>query len=195
MPCLNVNSTMKPIWRAAEILAWVAFFAFAAALLALRYWLLPEVERHREEIVAAVARAVGQPVRIGAVEAGWNGLRPRISLSDVRIYDAEGREVLVLPSVENIVSWRSLLYRELRLHALVIDGPRLIVRRDAAGALYVAGLKLADQPGDRAFTDWVLGQEAIVIRHAQIEWRDEKRAAPPLALATPDLRRRSAAQH
>jgi uncharacterized protein (TIGR02099 family) len=191
MICLNVNSTMKRIWRAAEILAWTAFFAFAAAVLALRYWLLPEVERHREEIVAAVARALGQPVRIGGVEAGWNGLRPQISLSDVRIDDAEGREVLVLPSVENIVSWRSLLYRELRLRALVIDHPRLIVRRDAAGALYVAGLKLADQPGEHAFTDWVLGQEEIMIRNAEIEWRDEKRAAPPLALAALNLRLRN----
>jgi len=184
---------MKRIWRAAEILAWGAFFAFAAAVLALRYWLLPEVERHREEIVAAVARSVGQPVRIGAIEAGWFGLRPHISLSDVRIYDAEGREALVLPSVENIVSWRSLLQRKLRLHALIIDGPRLTVRRDAAGALYVAGLKLADHPDDRAFTDWVLGQEEIVIRNAEIEWRDEKRAAPPLALAALNLRLRNSA--
>ena len=49
----------------------------------------------------------------------------------------------MLPSIENVVAWRSLLHGELRLHRLVIDGPRLGVRRDAAGDLYVAGLKVA----------------------------------------------------
>src|SRR5713101_2545601 len=94
--------------RILEMLAWATFFAFAAAVLGLRY-----------------------------------GLRPQINLSDVRIYDAEGREALVLPAVENILSWRSLAHGQLRLHALRIEGPRLAVRRDSAGVLYVAGMKLS----------------------------------------------------
>ena len=191
MASLNVNSTMKRIWRVAEVLAWTAFFAFAVLLLAVRFWILPKVEQHRDEIAAAAARVIGQPVKIGTIEAGWLGLRPQISLSDVRIFDAQGREALVLPSVENVISWRSLLHGELRLRTLVIDGPRLEVRRDADGAIYVAGLKLGGQAEGQGFTDWVLGQEEIVIRNAEIEWRDEKRGAPPLALAALNLRLRN----
>jgi len=125
---------MKPLWRAIEALAWIAFFVFATLVLALRFWLLPDIERYRGDIVAAIERSVGLPIKIGGIEAGWLGLHPRISLSDVHLYDHQGREVLVLPSIRNVVSWRSLLYGQIRLHSLAVDGPRLDVRRDADGA-------------------------------------------------------------
>src|SRR5438132_1499356 len=186
---------MKPLWRAIEALAWIAFFVFATLVLALRFWLLPDIERYRGDIVAAIERSVGLPIKVGGIEAGWLGLHPRISLSDVHLYDHQGREVLVLPSIRNVVSWRSLLYGQIRLHSLAVDGPRLDVRRDADGALYVAGMKLAAD-GERHFADWLLGQEEIVISNAEIEWRDEKRATPPLALSALNLRlRNSGDQH
>src|ERR1043165_3201225 len=194
MAGLNVNSTMKRIWRAVEVAAWTAFFGFAVMLLGLRFWVLPKVAEHREQIAAIAARTIGQPVKIGAIDAGWYGLRPQINLSDVRILDAEGREALVLPSIENILSWRSLAHGRLRLHALRIDGPKLAVRRDAAGAFYVAGIKLAVGEGDTSFSDWLLGQETIEIRNAEVEWLDEKRAAPLLKLADINLRLTSEGQ-
>src|SRR5437762_1901414 len=144
---------MKRLWRTLEVLAWATFFTLAAAMLVLRYGLLPQIERYRPEIVARVAAIVGQPVKIGRIEAEWLGLRPQINLSDVRIYDAEGREALVLPSVENILSWRSLAHGRLRLHALRIEGPRLAVRRDGAGAYYVAGMKLSPSGAELGYTD------------------------------------------
>ena len=60
---------------------------------------------------------------------------PHIRLTDVRIHDAQGREALVLPSVENVLAWRSLLHADLVLHSLVIEGPRLAVRRDPVGVV------------------------------------------------------------
>src|SRR5687767_4054050 len=181
---------MKRLLRATEILAWTAFFAFAALVLALRYWVLPDIERYREHIVAAMSRGIGLPVRVGRIEAGWLGLRPQITLSDVRIHDAQGREALVLPSVHNVIAWRSLLHGGLRLHQLAIDGLRLGVRRDAAGDLYVAGTRLArgGSGGGPGFGGWLLGQGEIVVRNAEIEWHDEMRGAPPLALSALDLR-------
>ena len=177
---------MKRLWRTLEVIAWATFFSVAAAVLVLRYGLLPQAERLRPEIVARVAATVGRPVTIGRIEAEWLGLRPQINLSDVRIFDAEGREALVLPSVENILSWRSLAHGRLRLHALRIEGPKLSMGRDASGAFYVAGIKLAvglnGGPGDTSFSDWLLGQEAIEIRNAQIDWLDEKRGALPVRL-------------
>ncbi len=155
-------------------------------MLALRFWVLPDIERYREDIVAAASRGLGMQVRIGAIEAGWMGLRPRVSLSDVRIYDAQGREALVLPAVDNVIAWRSLLHAELRLHTVVIDSPRLAVRRDAAGAFYVAGIKLGGSGGENA-AGGLLDLGEIVVRNAEIEWRDEQRGAPPLVLWGLDL--------
>lgn len=188
---------MKRALRAVEVLAWATFFACAATVLAVRFWLLPDIERYRDDIVAAVTRTVGQPVRIARIEAGWLGLNPQVTLYDVRILDAQGRDALVLPVVENAIGWRSILFGELRLHSLAIEGPRLSVRRDAAGDITVAGMRVAGgaRPGvgrgDGAFVDWVLAQPEIVIRNAEIEWHDEKRAAPPLLLSSLNLRLRN----
>ena len=115
----NVNSTMKRLWRVTEVLAWTAFFAFAALVLVLRFWVLPDIERYRGEIVSGVSAALGLQVKIGAIDAGWDGLRPQIGFTDVRILDREGREALVLPRVENVIGWRSLLRRELTRYRAV----------------------------------------------------------------------------
>jgi len=166
---------------------------FAALVLALRFWVLPDIERYRPDIVAAATQALGAPVRIGKMEAGWLGLRPQVNLYDVRIQDAQGRDALVLPVIENVVAWRSLLAGGLRLHSVAIEGLRLGVRRDATGALYVAGIKVSGAGGaDSGAADWVLAQSEIVVRDAEIEWLDEKRGAPPLALSAVNFRLRNA---
>ena len=181
----------SPGLRSLELLAWAAFFAFATAFLAMRYWLLPNVERYREDIVAAVSQEIGLKVTIGGIEADWRGMLPQLLLADVRVYDRDGHEALVLPVVENVVSWSSLLYGELRLHSLAVDGPKLTLRRDPQGAIYIAGIKLAEMQGEDKLADWILGQREIEIRNAEIDWVDEQRGAPPLALSQLQLRLRN----
>jgi uncharacterized protein (TIGR02099 family) len=183
---------MKRVGRAVEVLAWALFFALAALVLAVRFWLLPDIERYRGEIVGAVSAAIGQPVRIGGLSAGWYGLNPHIQLRDVRIFDRAGREVLTLPAIDNQLAWSSLLQGRLKVHSLAIENLRLQVRRDAEGALYVAGMKLGE--GDARFVRWALAQDEIVLRDAEIEWHDELRGAPPLALAAVNLRLRNSGE-
>jgi uncharacterized protein (TIGR02099 family) len=182
--------------RALEALAWTVFFAFAAVFLALRFWLLPQVENYRVEVEAALTRAAGLQVRIGGLRADWDGLRPRLAVSDLRVLDREGREALVLPAVEPVVAWSTLLAGELRLHSLAIEGPRLTVRRDARGAIHVAGVTLEAMPaagatGNGRLAGWILEQREIVVRNAEIDWVDELRGAPPLALRALQLRLRN----
>ena len=182
------RTPLRNVLRALEILAWAAFFAFATVFLALRYWLLPNVEQYRADIVAAISRSIGLPVKLGALATDWQGLRPRLSISDVRVYDAGGREALVLPVVENVVAWRSLIARDLRLHSFVIEGPKLAVRRDAKGELFVAGIRISGARADGKLTDWILSQREIVVRDAEVEWIDESRAAPVLKLSALNFR-------
>ena len=195
MQSAKQRSAAGTLLRVLEILAWTAFFAFAAVFLLLRFWLLPQVESYQGHVVAALTRAVGLPVTIGTLRADWDGLHPRLAVSDLRIYDRDGREALVLPSVEPVVGWASLLARDLRLYSLTIDGPRLTVRRGADGVLSVAGISLGARAGsgsgDGRLTDWILGQREIIIRNAEIEWVDELRAAPPLALRSLQFRLRN----
>ena len=185
---LSRSVVRRRVALALEGLAWAALFGLLAALLVLRYWALPNIERWSPEIVAAISRGVGQKVTVGSIEADWPGLRPRIELSDVRLHDREGREALVLPTVTAVLSWRSLIFRDLRMRSFSIEAPRLAVRRDAAGAIHVAGIRLSREPGEGRLTDWLLGQNEILVRDAEIEWTDELRGAPPLALRSLEFR-------
>jgi uncharacterized protein (TIGR02099 family) len=178
----------RQLLRVLEVLAWAAFLAFALILLSLRYWILPRAENYREDLVHAISASIGLPVKIGAIATDWQGLRPKLSIADVRIYDRDGREALVLPNIENVVSWRSLLAFDLRLYSFVVDGLKLSVRRDANGVFYVAGIRLADEKGDGKLGNWILSQNEIVIRDAEVEWIDESRNAPPLRLSALNLR-------
>jgi len=155
-------------------------------LLTLRYWILPDIERYHDNISAMVSHAVGQPVTIGKIEADWQGIRPRLLLTDVLILDKHGQILLALRQVDNVVSWMTALTGQLRLHSLEIIQPNLLVKRDAQGLLHIAGMTVSSntpgQPADHRLSDWLLHQKHIVVRDARINWQDEQRAAPPLIL-------------
>lgn len=187
-------SAAGTLLRALEILAWGAFFAFAAVFLALRFWLLPQIDRYQPEIVMALERAIGLPVTIGALRADWDGLHPRLYVTDLRVFDRYGREALVLPSVEPVLGWTTLAALQLRLHSLAIHEPRLVVRRGADGVISVGGLALAAGgagAGSGGLTDWIFSQREIIVRDAEVEWVDEQRAAPPLVLRSLQFRLRN----
>jgi uncharacterized protein (TIGR02099 family) len=170
--------------RSVELLLWTVFFVAATLFLALRYWVLPNVEQYRGEIVAAVSRAVGLPVTVERISADWRGLRPQLEFVNVRLFDAGGREALVLPSVVNVIAWSSALFLDLRLHSFEVDDLKVEVRRDPDGRIIIAGLPVDTQKkADGRLTDWVLGQREIVVRNAEIEWLDDLRGAPPLRLS------------
>ena len=52
---------------------------------------LPELGKYHDEVAAWVGDALGQPVKIGALAAGWHGLGPSVDLRDVTVLDAAGR--------------------------------------------------------------------------------------------------------
>ncbi|MBI0416040.1 MAG: hypothetical protein ITD38_04445, partial [Nitrosospira sp.] len=83
------------------------------SLLILRYWLLPDVERYREDIAFAITQASGQRVTIGQMSADWDELHPHFTMGTVQVYDKENVPVLLLNKVDGTLSWFSLLYGEL----------------------------------------------------------------------------------
>jgi len=179
----------KAAWRTGvRILGWAAlalYFLFAAALLSLRYWILPKVAEYRSDIEQSASRVLGQRITIGSIDADWQGLRPELLLSNVTVYDHDGRAALSLPSVEAIVAWTSVLVGSPRFYSLVFDRPRLEIRRDKAGKFYVAGIELHPaHAGDAGIAQWALSQREITIRDASVSWDDQLRGAPLLELQT-----------
>jgi len=155
--------------------------AVGGLLLGLRYWILPDIERYHGIITVSASQAIGQPVSIGKIEADWPGIYPHLLLTDVRILDRQGQTALALERVDNVVSWMTLLTGDVRLHSLELDRPNLVIKRDAQGLLYIAGVVLSDKSSDKNLADWLLHQARVVVRDARITWQDEQRGTPILA--------------
>ncbi len=168
---------------------------FSVLLLALRHWLLPNIEHYREDIATVITRAAGQHVTIGAVSANWDGLRPHLMLRTVQVHDKEGNPALLLNQIESTLSWLSLLHGEVRFHAIRIAQPDLTVRRDASGIIHVAGIALSPDQSEGGFADWLLRQRRLIISDARILWQDDQRGAPPLELKAVNLRLENRGQH
>ncbi|MDE2309827.1 MAG: TIGR02099 family protein [Betaproteobacteria bacterium] len=183
-----MKTSLRFAWRGLSHLSRIALvgsvlliIAIGGLLLGLRYWILPDIERYHGIITVSASRAIGQPVSIGKIEADWSGIHPHLLLTDVHILDKQGQTALALERVDGVVSWMTLLTGEVRLHSVELDRPNLMVKRDAQGLLYIAGVVLSDKTSDKNLADWLLHQARIVVRDARITWQDEQRATPVLA--------------
>ncbi len=161
----------------------IAWIMGACTLLVLRYVLMPAVGSFREPIAAMLAQQLALPVSIARIEGGWAGWRPRLRLEGLRIADRQGRETLTLGAVDATLAWSSLLKGEPHFDRLDIEAPELVVRRDARGGLFVAGIPLPSGAGGQGGgLAWLLAQRQILIHGARLSWQDEARAAPELVL-------------
>ena len=161
--------------------------AFAGTVLALRYWVFPNIDSYREDIARIISERAGQIVTIGGIHAQWEGLRPQFVLEQVTVYDATGQPALELPRVDQTLSWLSVPTLQLRTHALDIYRPRLSIRRDARDVVSIAGVEVAEGNGGNDFVDALLRQREIEVHDATIIWNDEFRKAPQLELTNVHL--------
>jgi uncharacterized protein (TIGR02099 family) len=154
----------------------------AITVLALRYFVLPNIESYREDIAQSVSKAAGQRVTIGKLTADWDGMRPRLNLGNIMVYDKAGRAALTLQRVDGTLSWLSAVVWRPQFHSLDFYEPVLDVRRNAAGVISVAGIEMGGDSKEGGLSDWILSQRDLEIHNAAIDWTDEQRAAPVLQL-------------
>ncbi|HYA66036.1 MAG TPA: hypothetical protein VEE84_05070, partial [Burkholderiaceae bacterium] len=111
-----VLSGLRLVW----MLTVLGYFAFGSTVLLTRYYLLPHIDDWRTDIESAASAALHTRVNVGRIEASWQGLRPRLLLSDVVLTDTGGATVLNLPRVEVVVAWTSLVALQARTHSLTV---------------------------------------------------------------------------
>jgi uncharacterized protein (TIGR02099 family) len=166
----------------------LVYFVFAALFLFLRYAVLPNIDYYKGDVERAASRVLNNQVTIARLYASWTGLHPSLFLGDVALHDRQGRLVLALPSVAATFSWWSVVAAEPQFESLELIRPQLDVRRLPGGALSVAGVRLDQgRPGATGGPDWLFRQRQIVVREGRIDWTDEQRGAPPLALSDVNL--------
>ena len=153
-------------------------------VLVLRHVVFPNVDEYREDIAASVSRASGMAVTLASVEAGWQGLRPGLSMTGVTVADRRGHAVFALERAEITLSWWTLLAGDLRFHDVDFYRPVLRLRRGADGIIYLADKPLgAGETGeDGAFVAWLLDQPRLAIHDATLVWQDEYSGSPEVEL-------------
>lgn len=181
-----------------RLLLWLVIAAwglFAVAWIVLHEVIVPRTGDFRPQLEIVASKAVGVPVRIGAVVATSAGITPSFEFKDVALLDAAGRVALKLPRVLAAISPSSLL--QLDFEQLHIDQPELEIRRTADGKIFVAGLDVStteSSVGNAA--DWFFSQPEVVIRNGTVRWVDEKAngvmgVPPPLTLSQVDFSSRN----
>ncbi len=164
----------------------VAWFVFGLAWGALQWLIVPRIGEFRPQLEARATQLLGVPVRIGAIATHSTGMIPSVELTDVQLFDAQGRVALRLPRVLAALSPRSLW--RFGFEQLYVDHPTLNIRRALDGKIYVAGLDFSKNgAANEGATDWFFSQIEFAIHDGSIEWTDELRSAPALALSQVEL--------
>jgi uncharacterized protein (TIGR02099 family) len=158
-----------------------AWLLLALSVVVLHVWIVPRIGEYRGALEAQASRAIGVPVRIGSIEARSGSIFPTVELRDVVLLDDRQQEALRLMRVVASVSPRSLW--RLSFEQLYIEEPQVDVRRDAAGAVHVAGLDVsAGSGGGVDSADWFFAQREVVVQGGTVRWTDESRNTEPLLL-------------
>lgn len=166
--------------------------------LVLQWGILPRIDHWRPWVEQRATEALGRPLRIGAISThGGRAWQQELRIERVQLFDAQGQVALELPALRATVSPTSLLHWPPRLTLLELQAPRLDIRRDVHGQLWIGGLALATataDPDDR-LADWLLRQPQLRIVDGQLRWLDERRGAPPLSLDRVDLQWHNGVRH
>lgn len=182
-------SAPSPQLRVFAVLAKWALRLLAAGWVAmgllwcgLHFVIVPRIADFRPWVERQATQALGLQVRIGDMQARSNGVIPSIELLRVTVFDKDGREALLLPSVSAALSPRSLMGGG--FEQLYVDSPELDIRRTRDGGLWVAGLPVSDtSASDGAVADWLFSQPELALVRGTVTWTDETRAVEPVRLS------------
>ncbi len=153
-------------------------------VLAVKYAVMPNIERYQNDIISKVATTTGMDVSARAIRGGWAGFRPYIELEQVVFREqadststrrAAGEEALRLPELRASLSWWSLLVGQVRIADMRLMGPELVLSREADGLIYFAGYPI-NKPqtveDEGTFLRALLEQPGLSIHHASLTWHD-----------------------
>ena len=201
LPMIDSQATPSPLLKSISTLArwglgllltaWVAFFVIWGAL----HWIIvPRIGEFRPILESRASALLGVPVRIKTITAYSTGMIPSFELTEVQLFDAQGRAALRLPRVLASLSPRSIAH--LGFEQLYIDQPELDIRRGTDGNILIAGLDFGKDNGtEGGAADWFFSQSEFVINNGRLHWTDELRNAPTLTLTQVGLVVRHKGRH
>ena len=127
--------TVKRLRRFAAHLArqfWTMVFVlviFVAVTIQLCRQAFPLLDDYKEQIAAVIGAQLGVQVSLGGIEASWQGLRPKLSMADMRVQGELDAQVLAVRKASAELSlvdsalqrrwvWRNISFEDLEIHFL-----------------------------------------------------------------------------
>lgn len=130
--------------------------------LAVQWIVLHDVNRWRPWVVQLLSQSVGTAVTVDRLAPGKFHLLPTLVLEGVTVQDPTGHPGLQVQRIQARVDPWDFLQGRLDFDRLVIDQPRLVLRRDSAGHLSLSGIPLPGPgAGPSPFFDWLIHQGEI----------------------------------
>lgn len=172
--------TLRLLARGVRALLWLGaagVLLLGLGAVVLHGFIVPRIGDWRPQLETLASRALGQSVRLGAIQASGQGWVPSVTLHGVQVRNASGQTVLQIGRVQAALSVQALW--RLGLEQLVLDDATLHVRRTAQGRWVVAGVPITPSPDNAPprWLDWFFSQPEWVLRAGQLHWTDEL-AAP-----------------
>ncbi len=176
-----LTQTFQKIIRALLWMITISIAFIALTALVIHFYIFPNINKYKDDIAQKISQQTKLKVDIGEIKVDWKKLDPHLTLSNITVFDTEQRPALKLNNTEVLISWLSIPKMQLHLAELRISQPSLTIRRLKSGDIYVAGLKMRSQKKP-TLSNWILNQQKVKIRDANVVWVDEMRDAPALSL-------------
>jgi len=144
-PSGNAERVLSRVFKIILVVAAIAYFVVAGVYVGLRYVVMPQVDSFRPRIEQLVSSKIHAQLHIGRISARWSGLSPTLDIDNLSIDAADGSPGLAVPHASASIAWASLLHLRPKLADLTVDGPDVIIARNADGTLSVAGVPIPAQ--------------------------------------------------
>ncbi|MBE9609340.1 YhdP family protein [Chitinilyticum piscinae] len=143
-----------------------------------QWWVIPSVDRYRPWLESSISRQTGLTARIGSVAAGWDGVRPELSINRFTLQGRQGQSLLSLERMTTSLSWWRLLLGQVRFSMIELDSPELTLVRTRAGHWQLGGRDVAasgDAEGGNEVLDWLLQQGGVSMSGGRLRVIDQQR--------------------
>ena len=141
---------------------------------------LPHATGYLAEVEQALEKQLGLPVEIAALDADMHWLTPRLKLLGVRVFNIDGKTVLVeFSDASFALSYLdSLRYMSPMIGDIGLSGADLSVERDQQGRWFLQGIQIAAADSEQISDELVslLNNMNFSLQNSHLHLRDHTRA-------------------
>lgn len=152
---------------------------------------LPALAEKKIEIENFISEQSDYPVRVGALDTYWEGLRPGLRIKRLEVFSSSDMSrAIKFREVRVSLALLPLIWGEVQIDSLVVVNPKLAIERLADGRLQLTGFEPMATPrkgGGGKLLSWLLRQRELIIEDGELQWFDHKSDEQALYLSNISL--------